>query len=207
MRPLVLLLFLLAVSGCSGMSVEECSVADWRAIGYEDGAKGLSPEAFGKHRRQCAEHGVAADFDGYLAGRNAGLAHYCRPQNGYNLGARGYRYSGVCPAELEAGFLAAHGDGFGLYTRHREVNRIGKELDRAHARSQEIEHLVAENTTLLISPGIPPAKRAELVIEIKQLAEEKIRVEDSIPELEYDYEVAKRALDDYRANIATRPAD
>lgn len=207
MRPLVLLLFLLAVSGCSGMSVEECSVADWRAIGYEDGAKGLSPEAFGKHRQACAEHGVAADFDGYLAGRNAGLAHYCRPQNGYNLGARGYRYSGVCPAELEAGFLAAHGDGFGLYTRRREVNRIARNLDRARARSEEIEHLIAENTTLLISPGIPPAGRAELVIELKQLAEEKIRVEESIPELEYDYDAAKRALDDYRANIATRPAD
>ena len=207
MRPLVLLLFLLAVSGCSGMSVEECSVADWRAIGYEDGAKGLSPGAFGKHRQACAEHGVAADFDGYLAGRKAGLAHYCRPQNGYNLGARGYRYSGVCPAELEAGFLAAHGDGFGLYTRRREVNRIAKNLDRARARSQEIEHLIAGDTTLLISPGIPPARRAELVIELKQLAEEKIRVEESIPELEYDYEVAKRALDDYRAESATRPAD
>ncbi len=207
MRPLILLLFLLAVSGCSGMSVEECSVADWRAIGYEDGAKGLSPQAFGKHRQACAEHGVAADFDGYLAGRKAGLAHYCRPQNGYNLGARGYRYSGVCPAELEADFLAAHDDGFGLYSRRRELKRIGRDLDRARARSEEIEHLVAESTALLVSPGLLPTERAELVIEIKQLAEEKVRVEDSIPRLEADYAAAERALDDYRAYIATRRTD
>ncbi|MDJ0944844.1 MAG: DUF2799 domain-containing protein [Kiloniellales bacterium] len=207
MRPLFLLLFLLAVSGCSGMSAEECSVADWRAIGYEDGAKGLSPQAFGQHRRACAEHGVAADFDGYLAGRKAGLAHYCRPQNGYSLGARGRRYSGVCPTELEADFLAAHAEGFGLYERRRELNRIGQELDRARARADEIEHLVAENTALLISPGIPPSERAALVIELKQLAEEKITVEESILDLEYDYAAAERALDDYRAAIATRPAD
>ena len=45
MRPLFLLLFLLALSGCSGMGAEACAVADWRAIGYEDGAKGLGPAA------------------------------------------------------------------------------------------------------------------------------------------------------------------
>ena len=209
MRRILVTALLLALAGCSsrGMDEAECHTADWRAIGYEDGAQGYSTKSFGNRRKACAEHGVVAKFDDYMAGHDQGLTRFCRPQNGYNLGAQGYRYSGVCPAEFEAGFLAAHGDGFGLYTRRREVNRIARNLDRARARSAEIEHQIAESTTLLISPGIPPARRAELVIELKQLAEEKIRVEESIPELEYDYEVAKRALDDYRAEIATRPAD
>ena len=87
------------------MSTEECLTADWRAIGYEDGAQGQNPDYFGERRKACAEHGITADFDAYLVGRAEGLALFCRPPNGYRLGVRDYNYSGVCPVELEDAFL------------------------------------------------------------------------------------------------------
>ena len=69
--------FLLAavgvVSGCSTMSADECVTADWRTIGYEDGAKGREASAISRHRKACAKHGVTANFDAYEEGRHEGL--------------------------------------------------------------------------------------------------------------------------------------
>ena len=130
MRRILATALLLALGGCASASMDqaECQTADWRAVGYEDGTKGYSASAFGQHRRACAEHGITAGFDAYLAGHGEGLAIFCRPQNGYRLGAGGKRYSGVCPANLEGAFLDAHGVGYGLYERRAKLNRLSKSL-------------------------------------------------------------------------------
>jgi Protein of unknown function (DUF2799) len=199
MPPAVLSMLLCA---CAGMGSDECRTADWRAIGYEDGIAGQSAAYFGERRKACAEHGVTADFDAYLAGRAEGVAHFCRPQNGYRLGTYGQRYPGVCPIELEQPFLSAHATGYGLYERGAALDHIRKRLHRSEARSREIEHRLAETTALLIAPGLAPAERAHIAIELKQLTEEKIDLERSIDQLEHDYEAAEFDYEDYRQNIA-----
>jgi len=206
MRRILATALLLALAGCSssGMSKAECRATDWRAVGYEDGAQGYSAEAFGKRRKACAEHGVTAKFDAYLAGHAEGLARFCRPQNGYQLGTRGYRYTGICPAHHEGAFLAAHTDGYGLYERRSAVNRIGKRLGSNRQRASEIEYLVVEKTTLMLSPTIPPTERALIAVELKQLAEEKTDVERAILRLEVEHAAAERDYQAYRSRIANR---
>jgi hypothetical protein len=186
------------------MGEAECQTADWRAIGYEDGAQGYSAESFGGRRKACAEHGVTAKFDGYLAGHAEGLARFCRPQNGYQLGTRGYRYTGICPVHLEGAFLAAHADGYGLYERRAAVNRIGKRLSYSKRRASEIEYLVVEKTTLMLSPTLLGPERALIAVELKQLVEEKTEIERSIPQLEVDHAEAQRDYEAYRNSIANR---
>ena len=61
----------LSLAGCAGMNENECQYSDWRAVGYEDGARGRGAEEFGRHRKSCAEHGVAADFAAWQSGRAA----------------------------------------------------------------------------------------------------------------------------------------
>ena len=90
-----------ALSGCAGMSAEECQLADWETIGYEDGVRGASGQAIASHRKSCAKAGVAPDRVAYERGRASGLETYCRPANGYRVGESGHAYSGVCPAELD----------------------------------------------------------------------------------------------------------
>ncbi len=206
MRRILATMLLLALGACAGggMDSAECATADWRAIGYEDGAQGHSPDYFGHRRKACAEHGVTANFDAYLAGRAEGLAHFCRSQNGYRLGTRGYRYSGVCPAGLEGAFLAAHADGYGLYERQAALKSIGKQLHYSKARAKEIEFLLAQKTALLISAEVEVIERAAMAIELKQLAQEKVEVEQSLHQLEYDYAAAEREYQDYRGRIAYR---
>jgi hypothetical protein len=202
MRWMPSTILLMVLCGCAGMGSEECLTADWRAIGYEDGVRGQSAAYFGTRRKACAEHGVTADFDAYLAGRAEGVAHFCRPQNGYHLGANGQQYSGICPVELEQAFLAAYDDGYGLYERGAALNRIRKRLHHSQERAKEIEYLLAETTALLISPHLEATQRATVAIELKQLTEEKISVERAIDQLEHDYAAAELEYEDYRKHVA-----
>ncbi len=197
-------LFLLALSACAGMDVSECRTADWRAIGFEDGAQGQSPGYFGERRKSCADHGITADFDAYLAGRAEGLSHFCSPYNGYRLGTQGYQYSGICPARLEDAFLTAHADGYGLYKRHTALKRIQKRVHRSKKRAQEIEYLLAERTALLVSSDTKTPERAAIAVELKQLVEEKVQLEEIIHRLEYDHAEAEREYERYQDHIASR---
>lgn len=196
----------LGLAACSGgsMNKAECGTADWRAVGFEDGAKGYRADAFARHRKSCAAHGVAADFDRYQAGHAEGLLGYCRPHNGYNLGLKGRRYLGICPAHLDGAFTQAHADGFGLYQRRMAVRNIGRKLSRSKGRSKKIEHLVAEKTAELVKPKVPPKRRANLAVEIKQLSEERIDIEHLIRELERDYDAAEHDYETYRQSLAGR---
>ena len=204
MRWLSGLLIIFVLAGCAGMDAAECRTADWRAIGYEDGAQGRTPEYFGERRKACAGHGVVANFNAYLAGRDEGLAHFCRPQNGYRLGTQGRSYTGVCPARLEKAFIAAHADGYGLHTRRVALKRIEKRLRHSKKRANEIEHLLAENTALLFSSDTGASERAVIAVDLKQLAEEKIELEAAIHQLEHDHARAEREYERYQNHIASR---
>ncbi len=186
----------LSLTACAGMSAKECNVADWQAIGFEDGVRGVTPAGFSTHRKACAAHGIAANFGDYKKGHDEGIAQFCRPQNGYSQGTSGRAYQGVCPDHLESAFVTAHLEGFTLYQKRSEMQRIANELDAARERSKVIEHEIVETTAALAAPGIPPVERANLAVEIKHLTEEKIEVERAIPELEFAYEEAER---DYTA--------
>ena len=143
------------LAGCaSSMDSAECVTADWRAIGYEDGAEGRGTSSFSERRKACADHGVTPDFEAYMGGRDKGLAYFCRPQNGYRLGVRGYRYSGVCPSERENAFLAAHADGYGLYKRRASVSRISKRLRKSKRRANKVEIELVEKTAQLVTASV-----------------------------------------------------
>lgn len=196
-------LLLAALAGCAGMGADECRTADWHAIGYEDGARGQAPEFFGERRKDCAEHGITADFAAYRAGRSEGLAHYCRPHNGYQLGTRGSRYAGICPAELEGPFLVAYDEGYGLYEREATLRNLNKRLHHSRERADKVEHLLAEHTTRLLSPELPAGEVAATAVEIKQLTQERVELERRISELEQEEAAAEYELERYRSRLAS----
>ena len=77
------LLLALVVSGCASMNKEECLTADWRTVGFHDGAAGHTADGIDAHRQACAEYGVVPNLDRYLDGRKSGLKEYCRAARGY----------------------------------------------------------------------------------------------------------------------------
>ena len=171
-------------AGCAGMDRKECQLADWRAVGYEDGSRGLASSRFGEYRRECSDHGVAPDFNAYQAGREAGLAEYCQPSRGFQEGARGAVYAGVCPAELEDAFVINYDRGRTLHLLESELNSVVHGIDRRRARMNSIERELAAVSTRIIADDTTGDERAQLIVATKQLAEERIRLGREIEDLE-----------------------
>lgn len=193
----------LVLSGCS-LSPQACAVADWHAMGYEDGSDGKPDTTFGRYRADCAEHGIPADFAAYLAGHGQGVMNYCRPSNGYRLGNRGKSYQDVCPRELEPAFVAAHSAGYGLYNRRATIRELSRDLDDSVDRVDEIDDLISDITGRLAGSGLTPQEGASLAVDLRQLSEERAELKYTIHDLELDVDAAERDFESHRARTAAR---
>jgi hypothetical protein len=194
------------LASCAGMSKSECVYADWRAIGYEDGAYGAPASAVSSRRQACAKAGVTPDMNAYLAGRDAGLAEYCTPANGFSAGEHGTQYSGVCGRHNEASFLEEYRAGAHLYVLRDRADGADFALSEALDHLGSIRFAITHTTTDLIRPDLSVADRAASVVELSRLSSESERVERSIPALRMNLESAEAELFAYQSRLASRPA-
>ena len=181
-----------ALGGCASMSSEECANSDWRAVGYEDGSRGYSSDRFGKHRKACAKHGVTADFQAYQSGRQEGLVEFCQPTRGFNLGASGGRYNGVCDVALEEEFLDAFRVGHQLYSLRSNVNDANSQIYSRERDIEQAKSLIREKEVELISDGTETQRRLILLVDLKDLSERIGQFESEIEGL-----IADRARHEY----------
>lgn len=202
--PIIAALALGAVvlGGCASMGKDECLAVDWRTIGYEDGVRGYTGERITQHRKACARHGVAPDLDLYQAGRREGLNEYCRPANGFRVGARGAGYGGVCPAELEAEFVGAYESGFQLHTLQSRVASANNLLTAKRQELDAAEDEMVRLSLVIIGTDSTPEERAAALVDTRQLAEAKGRLQTEIEQLEHDRVRFEQELEDYRATLA-----
>ena len=124
----VLLVWMLAVSGCATMSKEECKQADWYLKGVEDATQGYPLDRVIDHGKACARVNVVPDMKEYREGHAKGARLYCVPEKGYSEGRNGASYNGICPVELEPRFLRAYHDGQELYTIQRNMDRMANQI-------------------------------------------------------------------------------
>jgi hypothetical protein len=192
-------LAMVVVSGCAGMSDEECLATDWSAVGYEDGARGYTAERFSRHRTACAKHGITADFGAYQAGREQGLVEYCQPGRGYDVGVSGGRYYGVCSADLEPDFLAAYNEGYHLYTLRANVNRANANISSRERELEDVENEMRAKEAALIAPETTTQDRILLVADLKELSERTGELEAEIQMLYEERARAQAELDNYQA--------
>lgn len=191
-RRVSLLLSLTVISGCATLNEEECQLADWKTIGYEDGSVGANQ--IGKHRSACAKHGITPDFEAYKAGREQGLRIFCQPSNGFRVGSSGRNYAGICPADLEPEFIHAYKIGKEIYLAKRVVERMSDDLaNKKHALEHLGESLAAKEAQLISKQG-DYLERAQLLLEIKEMHYEQGALEGDIMRLEQDISVADREL-------------
>jgi hypothetical protein len=129
----LLVFVLLLLGGCTHMSPGECKQADWLALGQQDGLAGETLATLDQRRSSCAEAGVAVDAQKYMLGRERGLATYCRPHNGLEIGLQGKTYQGVCAPEQAAPFRRLYDVG-----RESYLARTGlEEMDRRRVGLEE----------------------------------------------------------------------
>ena len=194
-------LALLVLSGCAGMSDEECMATDWSAVGYEDGARGYTAERFSRHRTACAKHGITADFGAYQAGRDRGLVEYCQPGRGYDVGVSGGRYYGVCSADLEPDFLDAYNAGYHLYTLRSNVNRANSSIYNKERELENVESAMRSKEAALIDPETETEQRILLLADLKDLSERTGQLEAEIQMLYEERARFQAELDNYQATV------
>ncbi len=89
----------LAVSliGCASTQQQLADKGDWQAIGYQDGAKGVTARSY-KALSQLGE----ADVSQYQQGYERGNKEYCNADFAYQIGLSGQYYEGVCEGHPDA---------------------------------------------------------------------------------------------------------
>jgi len=193
------------LQGCASMGRDECQVADWRTVGFEDGARGASPDAIGRYRSACAEHGIAPDLDAYMQGRSEGLQSYCAPGNGFNVGSQGAAYAGVCPPDMEGAFLDAYSSGHRLYELESAADEAQNRVTNAHAELEQLKQDLAAGEAALVSGQISTEERVQLALDIKDKAKRQGEIERDLVNLERELDRRNRQLAKYRARLAYNP--
>ena len=167
----------------TGMSKDECALADWQTIGYEDGLRGWPADRIGAHRVACAKHQVTPNLAAYTAGRERGLRDYCQPKNGFRAGLQGAVYANVCSGPTEPLFVDS-------YRYGRQIHDARAELRTTHARLRNArEGLAHTNTAMagvtaeLVLPAVPVDRRAWLATELVRLTQERTELMGRIDQL------------------------
>ena len=121
MRKSITLAALVFVAACGSlendMAANQCDAAQWKGFGFEDGIRGMGSSSFEMRNDGCDPAANNTRRERYLAGYADGVARFCTAENGYNQGATGYVYNGICPISLEDQFVKALKEG------HRAAQR------------------------------------------------------------------------------------
>ena len=197
-----IVLAIAVLSGCASLSSEACVTRAWAAIGYEDGSRGYTTDKFGSRRKACAKHGVTADFKAYQEGREEGLVEFCQPSRGYNLGARGGSYYGVCDVAMEGEFLDAYRVGSQLHTLRSNVNNANSKIYSKEAELKRTKEKIRAKEAELISEDVTTQDRVMLLADLKELSERTGELEAEIEALVADKARYEYELRDYEQTVA-----
>jgi len=201
-RAFCLIILVCALSGCAGMSEQECLALDWRTVGFEDGTQGRPVGTIANHRQACSKYGVASDLESYRSGHAEGAQVYCRAARGFEVGRRGASYQGVCPAELEPDFLTAYNSGRHLYGLESTLRQIENQI-ASNLRAQE--NIKKELTAIgvsMVSSETSATQRLLLVADSAELGQRYGELSAENDGLREERAVSELALRDYQETLA-----
>nr|WP_314629140.1 DUF2799 domain-containing protein [uncultured Noviherbaspirillum sp.] len=168
----VLGLFLLA--SCASLSPEQCRNADWRQIGYADGANGAPGSRIQAHASACAKIDAKLDMEAYLSGRMEGLVSYCQPENGFDVGRRGAAdNAGDCPPHVRAAFLQNYRQGREISALESQIGSLRSTMEDERREMRRREGRIEDIRKELRRPNVNNERRGSLLSEMERLIERK----------------------------------
>ncbi len=180
----VLALFTLV--GCASLSKEECLNANWKLIGFEDGSKGKAESTIGSHRKSCAKVNVTPDLEQYRTGHSEGVRKFCVGTIAYPLGVSGGTYYGVCPADMEPGFLRAYRAGQALHAITRQINDVESAINGFDKDIHALEDDIKEHEKIIVDEGSSSKIRREQLRIIGDLRRQITTLETRITDAQQD---------------------
>lgn len=182
-----------AVSAKAGT---DCAGVDWSSIGQRDGLYGEGAEKLAERAAECPQ--LVANTEDYERGRERGLKTYCTPDAGYDAGRNGRPYQGVCPADVEAPFLARYEAGKTLFDLHARVDSTKAALALA-ASTVESDRFELKRALERVSDIDSSAEqKSRAVADVDRYRQNIGRLEEEIPKLKNSIAEAEAALKNYR---------
>lgn len=135
---LIIILFVLFITGCATLSSEECLNADWYIIGLEDGGHGYAVTRISNHRKACAKHNITPNLERYKAGLKEGYLTYCTAVNGYRIGAAGSGNNAVCTGAAGRKFTQSYNLGYERYQVTSAISQLDAQIQAAHDAIAEL---------------------------------------------------------------------
>ena len=196
----LIVLPMIALSGCATMSADQCATADWRTLGFEDGTRGETLVKAERRGNACVDHGYIMDRAAYESGRDAGLGLYCTSEVAYSLGESGRSYTGVCVAHDEEVFIAAYQHGLELYAFTSAVSSAGSKLKTAQNRYGELDSELDTYSSGHRDEGLTMEEHNNLVLQL--WSEREYLEQEAIPYWTYAHRYLQEQLDDYQTKVA-----
>ena len=195
----------LSLSACvSVMSEQECQIADWTSLGRQDGANGLSLEKFNQRTAQCGKFNIPPDAAAYNAGREQGLNLYCTPQNGFQQGAAGRRYQGVCLGRNEGAFLQEYGLGKELYRLRSSYDYAVREYDNAVSSIRSDRYDIKRLRNKRQDPNLTDEERDKIRRRIRRLRDSIRYNEDRLSYLSRQISRTLYQLERFQSSLNAR---
>lgn len=135
------LIVLAILGGCANAEKRACESGNWESLGYNDGVAGRGFERIGALNERCSDYEISVDSAAWTEGHARGIAEYCEPANGYDLGEADTDYTGSCPRELEKPFLSSYIRGLGLHRDELKLgfDRLQSDLEDARRERQSLD--------------------------------------------------------------------
>lgn len=192
------------MSSCATMGKNECLNAQWKSVGYEDGAKGYNASRISEYRKSCAEYNVSPNLEAYMQGRQQGLVQWCTPSNGYYQGTRGATYDGICPEALESDFEFAMSEGRAVYDYQKKIHDREMLIARLYREYSAIEEQISFMEAALISNQLTPRRRRALLDEIRTAERDRELLSNDISEADFALNEMRRNLNNMKANTISK---
>lgn len=161
-RTLAVLALVIVLSSCSSISQQECETGDWYSIGVNDGKDGADIKKYKKYQKECASHGITADFAGYQQGYQQGLVFYCDFAHGEAHGRSGASYNTACTGKLETQFRLGYQKGKQWHQVKSAVDNLQFELEQRYRQIQQNRDQIYANNQRLAREQDPNI-RADLL--------------------------------------------
>lgn len=192
----VLAALMLTLTGCANrsLSAHQCTAGDWYSVGYRDGQSGADVSRVLTHQDACGRHGIVPDSERYRDGWAEGIARFCQPEQGFDQGISGRPYRNVCPAPQAQPFRVAYDDGREIFEARQDVAQLEQRINQHERRIENIGQALIDQASAQIDPTLTPKERIDLVANVKSLLDERDRLQNELPDLEDDLDLARAHL-------------
>ncbi|MEO1041861.1 MAG: DUF2799 domain-containing protein [Pseudomonadota bacterium] len=125
-----LIVTLSVVSGCAGLSEDQCQILNWEAEGRSAGQYGGGPTSYSRLASQCSRYAIVPDYAAFERGRQQGLVRFCTPEGAYIAGLSGRGSTTQCVG-ADPSLTLIHQTALNYSEAERELDRARNALERS----------------------------------------------------------------------------